>query len=261
MGKQPLPLPFLPNVRSVLYVAGGRVFAALLVLAAAFAACKSNPPPESAAGADTEAPLSDFILPEPPARPYTYTPLTRDYINQIKGSKSIIINSRFIIQLEGLQYYISQGITLNRHNTKPLVEVDALGRLTQWTITSEEQLDIRGRTGGILVAAGLEETTDTLTLRICFDDDERKILDFRQDPGRENRFYLTTAEQDGKFFVTYGERRYEVFPSPDAVEISSDTAGPAPVDGDPYLEIVIAEPKKTGETKRRRQIEGRLIEH
>ena len=121
MGKQPLPLPFLPNVRSALYTAGRRVFAALLVLAV-FAACKSNPPPQSSPGGD--APFPDFILPEPPESPdlpYTYTPLTREYVNQIKNSKNIIINSRFIVQLEGLQYYISQGITLNRHNTKPLV--------------------------------------------------------------------------------------------------------------------------------------------
>jgi hypothetical protein len=192
-----------------------------------------------------------------------YAPVTRDIVNQINNKENmVIINSKSVIRPEELQYYISKDIRLERSEKRPVLEINAKGELVQWDITTEEHLSIREGTGGELRVTELNTDTDLMTLRICFDYDERLVLDFRQDAGMGNRFYLVYTESEDAKKINYGSKEYGLFfsetipqsagsaremtPEEAAEETPADPAAgedaaEVPQDDRPYLRILVYE--------------------
>lgn len=211
------------------------------------------------------------ILENPPV----YAPITRDIVNQINNKENmVIINSKSVIRPEELQYYISKDIRLERSEKRPVLEINARGELIQWDITTEERLSLREGTSGELRVTELNTDTDLMTLRICFDYDERLVLDFRQDAERGNRFYLVYTESEGARKINYGSKEYVLFFSetlPQSAgsarvqttpEATAETPADPPVaeippDVRPYLEILVSEVSDTIHIER--TIDGRYL--
>jgi hypothetical protein len=196
-------------------------------------ACKTPPPP----------PLPRQYPPPLPSPGLPYFPITWGIIDEINNpDNSVIINNtKSLIRLEELQYYISKDIVLERRETKPVLEINARGELIRWDLTTAERLSLRRRTPGVLCFYGSNED-EPMIMSICFDDDERLTLEFKQDPARENRFYLLYDDCDGVKKVNYGETK-QYFLSfsdrpPVADKSEGGSSGTDTEDPRPYLQIL-----------------------
>jgi hypothetical protein len=207
-----------------------------------FMACVTQSPPPSPP-------------PLPPSVPKSpYVPITREIIDQINNeSTSIIINSRNIPRPEELQYYISKEIVLTRNEPRQVLEINAKGELVQWEIIINEQLTLRQETPGQLLFYGGD---NLMAMRICFDFDERLLLDFKQDAANGNRFYLVYDDKDNAKQVTYGVAEYSL--SFSQTPPDSDAAGTIR-DPRPYLEIIASSESETAPINR--IIQGRRTEN
>jgi hypothetical protein len=208
-------------------------------------------------------------------------------IDAIRNPDRVIINTGKRIRPEALQFYLSRGITLRRTGQQPLIEVDALGRVIQWSIPSEENIAIPEGAEGALISIGIDQGGRTEILRVCFDHDERKVLDFRRNYEAEGRFYLSYRSAEDKKLVDYGAGEYELlisdtllpsreraydaagFAGPAASEYGGGNSPPQQREGEPYLEIQIANPRSSAspnspersrQTPSERTVPGKVID-
>ncbi|MDR3336355.1 MAG: hypothetical protein LBT16_04030 [Treponema sp.] len=228
---------------------------ALLPGTLVFTACRTPPGPKEI-----------YIEKEVPET--FYIPITREIVDEINNRENgIIINSRTVHRPEELQYYISKGIVLERRERKPVLEVNAKGDLLRWEFTTEERLSIGQKTPGELQLYGpIGDRVRPMTISICFDNDERMVLDFRQDITQGNRFYLVyNNESDGSKRINYGETKQYILsfwedPSPVSPPESSGTDDPPAetvTDSRPYLQIKVADISETFRINR--SIGGRRV--
>jgi hypothetical protein len=211
-----------------------------------------------------------------------FEPLTRETIDGIifKNGVDVIINSKSTIHPMELQYYISKGITLERRDEKPVLEVNARGELVRWGITTDERLSLRQETPGQLRIYGpIGRSEEPMTITVCFDYDERLILDFRQDPSQGDLFYLVYTENGGEKKVKYGRKDYTLFFADGSAQSnangdgrpgagsaqgldpldSADSAAETedPVESRPYLQILVS--AESENIPINRNIDGRRV--
>jgi hypothetical protein len=168
---------------------------------------------------------------------------------------NILINGKNVVRPDELQYYISKNIVLERRESRPMLEINATGDLIQWEIATEERLSLIEGTSGELRYTEWDDE-NKVTLSICFDYDDRLVLNFRQDAAQGNRFYLVYDEEsNGSKKLNYGKAKQYLLSFSGVPVTAGDSSDPA--DPRPYLQIKVSSMSET--VRINRNIDGRNI--
>jgi hypothetical protein len=171
----------------------------ILLTGVFFAGCKS--PPELVTEAAPPPPPPPVIqaVVEPAL---VLVPLTGAVIERVKAENA----GKF-------QFYLSTDITLSKEDYAENEEFDGNGAAFLTNTHIRDQVIIKERTKGVLLADGGE--IDEITLNICFEQDNDNTLSFVQTRTYpENKFYLkfegSFSEAPGKGQLKYGNAVYQV---------------------------------------------------
>jgi predicted nucleic acid-binding protein len=127
-------------------------------------------------------------------------PITQNIINDAGGNTEI----------EKFQYYVSTKLVLRKsEQTRNQQNVTKTGTATITDVVYNDRIIILKNTMGVVLRS-LRDENDILTLEVCFEEDDNKIITFKQDgAGSEKKFYIIYQDPFTRR-INYGGEQYIV---------------------------------------------------
>jgi hypothetical protein len=111
-------------------------------------------------------------------------------------------------QLNKVQFYLSNGLTLTKEENKLNIKVDAEGKIIRTDGLDYNQIQIPAETPGRL---GQINTDEYDVLAVCFEDNNinNNVIYFQPNPEKD-RYELMYFSRDGIKLIRYGDMDYEI---------------------------------------------------
>ncbi|MFP3090667.1 hypothetical protein LQZ21_10110 [Treponema sp. TIM-1] len=113
-------------------------------------------------------------------------------------------------QLNRIQFFLSNGITLTQEETRMNIKVDVTGKIVTTDGLDYNQIRIPAETPGRL-GVNSEYNTEYGILAVCFEDMNinNNVVYFQPNPDRD-RYELMYFSRDGTKLLKYGDLDYEI---------------------------------------------------
>jgi predicted nucleic acid-binding protein len=127
-------------------------------------------------------------------------PITQNIINDFGGNNEI----------EKFQYYVSTKLVLKKsEQTRNEQNIDKAGTATITNVIYNNRIIIFKNTMGIVLNS-FRDVNDILILEVCFEEDDNKILTFKQDgAGSDKKFHIIYQDPFTRK-INYGGEQYIV---------------------------------------------------
>jgi hypothetical protein len=113
-------------------------------------------------------------------------------------------------QLNKVQFFLSNGITLTQEETKLNIKVDVTGKIVTTDGLDYNQIRIPAETPGRL-GVNSDYNTEYGIVAVCFEDASisNNVIYFQPNPDKD-RYELMYFSRDGTKLIKYGDQDYEV---------------------------------------------------
>jgi predicted nucleic acid-binding protein len=127
-------------------------------------------------------------------------PITQNIINDVGGNGEI----------KKFQYYVSSKLVLKKSElTRNQQNIDKTGAATITDVVYSDRIIIFKNTMGVVLNS-FRDDNDILVLELCFEEDDNKIITFKQDgAGSEKKFFIIYQDPFTRR-INYGGEQYVV---------------------------------------------------